>query len=265
MYNPLLDPIQSRLQEIDRTIKTAESIIRSAPPGRLRCSRRGNKAAYFQVLESNSPDGIYLDKDNYKKAKALANKSYLLEVLEAAKKERRYLTGILDFYKSGRAEEVYIKLSDTRRQLVEPLVMAEEEYAKAWQEAPFVQKDNRDGNHRFYTAKGEAVCSKSEVIIANTLARFGVPYRYEQEIYLRGLGTVHSDFNCLNGRIRQEILWEHEGMMDDPGYAETAIRREAGYLENGYFPGINLIITRETGESPLDTRMIELIIRKYLL
>ena len=109
------------------------------------------------------------------------------------------------------------------------------------------------------------VCSKSEVIIADTLARFGVPYRYEQELYLKGLGSVHPDFNCLNTRTRSEFLWEHEGMMDDPGYASTSIQREDAYIENDYYPGVNLIITRETLDHPLDTHQIESLIQRFLL
>lgn len=54
-------------------------------------------------------------------------------------------------------------------------------------------------------------------------------------------------------------------MMDDPGYLEEALKKIERYERNGIFPGDRLITTFETFRSPIDTRIIDLIIRKYLL
>jgi len=66
-----------------------------------------------------------------------------------------------------------------------------------------------------YTAKGERVRSKSEIIIADSLMRAGVPYRYEFPIILNGYGKIYPDFTVLNVGLRKELYWEHLGMMDD--------------------------------------------------
>ena len=58
-----------------------------------------------------------------------------------------------------------------------------------------------------FTERGEQVRSKSEKIIADSLYRNGIPYRYEHPVYLRGMGVVHPDFICLHVKKRKEILW----------------------------------------------------------
>lgn len=65
-----------------------------------------------------------------------------------------------------------------------------------------------ESTSEFYTAKGEKVRSKSEVIIADVLSREGIPYRYEYPLYLKGIGKVHPDFTVLNVKQRKEIYWE---------------------------------------------------------
>ena len=112
------------------------------------------------------------------------------------------------------------------------------------------------------------VNSKSELIIADTLNRLGIPYKYERPLpLLNGEGrlTVYPDFTCLNLRSRQEFIWEHFGMLDDPNYAETTVAKLKNYADNRIFPGTELIISTETPAAPINTREVEKIIKKYLM
>lgn len=45
------------------------------------------------------------------------------------------------------------------------------------------------------TDRGERVRSKTEKIMADYFYRKGIEYKYEQPIYLKGLGTVYPDFS----------------------------------------------------------------------
>ena len=102
-------------------------------------------------------------------------------------------------------------------------------------------------------------------MIADLLAREQIPYRYECPLYLEGLGTIYPDFTVLNTRLRKELYWEHFGMMDDPEYAEKAIKKLDGYEQNGIFQGENLIVTYETKQTPLNQKMIIRMIENYLI
>ena len=53
--------------------------------------------------------------------------------------------------------------------------------------------------------------------------------------------------------------------MDSPDYFQDAMGKLAMYSQNGIWPGKNLIITYETKQLPIDVKMVEELIREYLL
>lgn len=81
--------------------------------------------------------------------------------------------------------------------------------------------------------------------------------------YLRELGVNYLHLMPLL-ESRQEIYWEHFGMMDDPDYALKAIKRIMEYQKNGIYPGQRLIITFESFDSPLDPKHVEQIAEKLV-
>ena len=109
---------------------------------------------------------------------------------------------------------------------------------------------------------GERVRSKSEVIIADALERSGIPYKYECPRELSDGGQrVYPDFTCLNLRTRKEVLWEHLGMMDNPEYASMAVKKFSSYLKNGFVLGVNLIVSMECSDKPLNQTEVRKIIQ----
>lgn len=119
----------------------------------------------------------------------------------------------------------------------------------------------------FYTAKGEHVRSKSEIIIANILNSEGVPYVYEPLILLdmESSFAQHPDFEVVNRKTGRFFLWEHFGMMDNPDYCSKAILKLEDYAEHGYFEGINLITTFESSKRPLSTKYVRGLVKRFLL
>ena len=53
--------------------------------------------------------------------------------------------------------------------------------------------------------------------------------------------------------------------MDDPEYAEKAVRKIDGYVQSGILLGEQLIITYETSGYPLNGRVVEILVEKQLL
>ena len=74
-----------------------------------------------------------------------------------------------------------------------------------------------------------------------------------------------SDFLVLDIKNRRTIVWEHLGKMHDPGYVERNLRKINAYLKNGYVLGETLILTFESTNIPIDTTIIEGIIKHYFL
>ncbi len=114
------------------------------------------------------------------------------------------------------------------------------------------------------TEKGEVVRSKSEKILADKLNLMNIPYHYEQPLFLNGYGTIHPDFTVLNKSTRKEYYWEHFGLMDNPEYCEKAIKKIETMQKNGIYIGEKLIVTFETQSHPLNMKIVENTIKKYL-
>ena len=74
---------------------------------------------------------------------------------------------------------------------------------------------------------------------------------------------MYPDFTIRHPVTGNFIYWEHLGLMDEWSYAKNASQKIQTYMTNHIYPGINLIITSETKEHPLQPQMISKIIEQY--
>ena len=127
------------------------------------------------------------------------------KILRAIEKEiiaiQKYLTSCPQID----VEQVYNSLHQERKKLVTPIWEPDNNYIYKWKSIIYKGKGFGDNIPEFYTANGERVRSKSELIIADLLTKEGIPYRYEYPIYLKGFGRIYPDFTTLNIRNRKEI------------------------------------------------------------
>lgn len=160
-------------------------------------------------------------------------------------------------------QQIYSNYPEEAKKYVNPIDVSDEDYAKHWLEIPYNGKEISDYQPFYETNRKERVRSKSELNIANALAARGIPYKYECPLVLKNGITIYPDFKVLNVSERREMCWEHRGMMDDKEYAKNSVSRIKTYMKNGYYPGIDLIITEETSTSPLGTDEINAVIDRY--
>jgi hypothetical protein len=117
------------------------------------------------------------------------------------------------------------------------------------------------------TSRGEAVTSKSEVIIANLLHANGVDYHYELPLELDGL-TKYPDFTIEDDDAGITYYWEHCGMLGDAKYRRRWEEKRAWYRANGILPksegggpkGI-LIVTEDQPNGGIDSAKIAAIVQ----
>src|SRR5665213_2682633 len=121
------------------------------------------------------------------------------------------------------------------------------------------------------TSRGEAVRSKSEVIIANLLHAQKIPYHYERPLEIDGL-TKYPDFTIEDDDTGVTYYWEHCGMLRDPAYRRRWEQKQAWYRDNKILPYQNgggakgtLIVTEDTPEGGISSQGILQIVRKVIL
>lgn len=257
--------LEKEMHQIDNTIKILEQRLSQYPDGALQISHCKGKTQYY-YREGTSEDSkkrrVYIKKENEALAKRLAQKDYDKKLLKHLKAKQKQIKIVCDLYEEADSADIYEELHPDRKRLVEPLYITDEEYAKQWQETPYQRKTFAEGIPEIYTVKGERVRSKSEKILADTFEREGIPYRYEYPVKIKGGRTIYPDFLLLNKNTRKEYYLEHLGMMDDPEYAASAIRRIEEMGKCGIILGKNLLLTAETRNHPLDTRFVRTLIQE---
>lgn len=260
----IIQLLKEREKDLLKIKKGKEKALEKAPEGCLRICKHGRSYQYYHRKIPADFSGVYIKAKDKKLAQRLAQKDYDEKVLRSADKEinaiRRFLATIPDIS----IEDIYESIHKERQLLVQPIVQTEEEYVISWESVEYQGKGFDANTPQLFTAKGERVRSKSEVIIADSLNREGIPYRYECPIYVEGWGSVHPDFTILNIKERKEIYWEHLGLMDDMDYVGRALEKITVYGQNGILPGKNLILTYETAKYPLNQKMVHMMIEEYL-
>ncbi|MBQ9156741.1 MAG: hypothetical protein IJ137_08170 [Eubacterium sp.] len=253
-----------RKQFLERIIAEKTKALQDAPNGILRVHHHGKYIQYYCRKDSKDPAGKYIKNKDRGFAAALAQKDYDKRILKLAENELSIIQSLLMIYEKEQIESVYENLQVPRQDLIQPVIATDKQYVDSWLNVNYKKKPFYDDAPEFFTSKGERVRSKSEIIIADTLGRMNVPYRYECPLKLKGFGTVYPDFTVLNVRLRRAFLWEHFGMMDDQEYSQKALTKIESYEKNGYFPGSHLILTHETSLHPIGTKVIEKMISHYL-
>lgn len=256
--------LEARKQELIQLKEKKERALLSVPEGTLRICNHGNRTQYYQRKDPKDKNGTYIRDENIEIARALAQKDYDKKVLNSTEKELEAIIKFLSGCPEKRVEEIFGELHEERQKLIVPISETDAQFVHHWENVPYQGKIIYENVPAIYTAKGERVRSKSEVIIADALNREGIPYRYEYPLSLPNIGKVYPDFTVLNIRTRKEFLWEHLGMMDEPEYAEKAVQKIESYEQNDIYPGETLILTYETKRNPINQKLIHEIICKYL-
>ncbi len=257
--------VMNRKQWLESIIEKKEAEILNAPKGHLRVLDRKTYAEYYWRTEAGDTNGKFLPKKKWSIARGLAQKDYDARLVAIAKRELKLITKYVDFMDLNDMSKLYDDLGDKRKALVKPFRLPDEDYIKTWMECSYDGMGFEKDAAEYYSNSGIRVRSKSEIIIANMLEKYDVPFRYEYPLKLNSKWTVRPDFTCLNVRTRKEYIWEHFGMMDDEDYANKNIAKISTYEECGYSAGKNLIMTFESLQHPLNTNIVKKMIGTYLV
>ncbi len=264
-----LPEMQSRAEKLLAVIIEKRKSLANAPVGRLRVAMHGKQWHCYHVSPSSDSNGVYIPKDKIRFIKRLAQKDYDGALLKELERQLSLIEKFMQEYAKCDALKVFERLHKNRRQFVLPVQFSDEQYVVRWLALPYKGKSFREGEPEFLTSRGERVRSKSEMIIADILAKHGVLYKYECPLRLEagegsGALTVYPDFTCLNLRTRDQFLWEHLGRMDDPEYSHKTVAKLRGYRKNGSILGKNLLITMESDGLPLDRKEVETLVKTFL-
>jgi len=254
-----------RKELLTSIINTKSISLKSAPQGNLRILKRKNHYQYYLRNDPKDTNGIYIPKKDIKIASSVLQRDYDKKIIEIASRELSKIEEYLALLSNNSIEIVIDTFSESRKGLIEPVYMSDEEFIREWISKPYEHMSFDEDSDELYSTSGTRVRSKSEVIIANMLEQYNIPYKYEYPIKLNGSHLARPDFTCLNIKTRQQLIWEHLGMMDNPDYADRNIRKLSLYEKSGYIVGKNMIVTFESSHVPPASNIIKSTIENFLL
>lgn len=273
----IVKDLNERKEKLSKAKNEAERRLRNAPEGKLRVSVKSKKSRYYQILSADDTRGKYINKDNLKTAKKLADKYYCKKLIMTIKQELADIercVRILTSNHNGKndlagnecinAEDVYSRLHDGRKELVSPIMVDAEENALCWAKKDYKKSDYKPEEKIYLTKKGDMVRSKSEAMLADMYFEMGALYRYECGLVLKNGKCVYPDFTLLNKRTRQLIYHEHLGRLDDEKYRLKALKKLEAYRENGIYTAKNLFLTYEVDGCPLNIERVKKNVTEFL-
>lgn len=261
----LRQQLEKEQQRLAAIADSARRGLKDAPEGTLRLGKSQGCIQYYHCKEGAPQNGSYIPKKELKLVKELAQKSYEEKVLRYSEKTEAKIRRLLKNFEDNKIEKIYMSEHPERQSLINPVESTYQQRLDKWMATPFEGKGFAEDSPVILTNAGVRVRSKSEKIIADYLESVGIVYKYEYPLNLKSYGTIYPDFTFLSRRNGQEIYWEHEGMMDNPDYARTAVKKIELYEKNGIFPGEKLILTFESSSSIISSKLIKTLTNKYLL
>ena len=256
--------LQKERDNLEKCIEEAEKRIERAPEGSVQVKKHKEGVQFYFRSNPQEKKLKYLPSAERPKAIALIQKMYDRRIISSAEQQINCIERFLNHYDPDALKKVFCTENPERQKLLKAVDIPDELYVDQWLSAGFAPKEFYEGSTVHFTSKEEKVRSKSEVLIANSLYRYGIPYRYECPLRLNSR-IVYPDFTILRVSDRKEFYWEHLGMMDDTEYRNHAFMKIQDYERTGIFPGENLILTIETYKLPLNQKTINDVIRHYFL
>ncbi len=244
----------------------------NAPEGGLKIQNRCGKTYYYHQYK-NIETGLYvkayIDRKNEQLARRLAQKGYYVKLKPLIEKKLQVLEAFVQANNDEEIDSVYDILIKERKQLVVPIRISVDEKLRMWQSESYEPYQKYQENLKYETDNGELVRSKSEVIIANILAKNSehLLYKYERplEVIISGRAhIIHPDFTIINIHTGKITYWEHAGRMDDARYADDFVRKMNIYTENGLFQGDDVIVTYESMNCPLNIHNVKMVVKKLV-
>lgn len=258
----LYDRMIYEQQKLEKQIASLQEKLKSFPDGKLICTHNGK---YHKWYCSDGKRKIYIPKKERRLAEKLAIKNYYSLQLQNLFQEKLAIDSYLNHHDQNASLTEHQFLSTSGyKELIQPIFTSQSQELLDWMKSPYEKNDRHPEQLIHKTQAGTFVRSKSESLIAMSLYKNKIPFRYECTLRL-GEIAIFPDFTIRHPKTGELFYWEHFGLMDDSGYCKNVNFKHQLYIANGIIPTIQLITTYETKDSPLDVELVEKIVEHYFL
>lgn len=259
-----------RLTDIDARLNKLEAELAGLPKGRLNHSICHGKPRFYQVIGSRGSSNYskkYLSAMDHNITIGLAKKKLIIDEIHELEQERKFLERLVKDQERERSRLSAKKNSTAMEPLLNLLrensTLSENIFT--WSNEPYSSSAPNKDSRRVRAIDGTMVRSKSEAEIIMILVKYGIPYRYECDLYSNDRIIGCPDFTIMHPSTHEIFIWEHFGLLDDTSYVRRNIYKVQKYIEAGFYPMVNFIVTSETYSKPFDITLADSLIQQFFL
>ena len=275
MYD-FVSAVEKELTEIMSVMEEVDRKLQKIMPGKLVIKHRKSGDLYYELVKEGEGTRLRkIGREDALRVREIKNFHYF----SGLRRRLRTNCGILE-----RVKNSYIAYDpfSINENLPKVYRVSAEDYldfkqwqkaegdlrTKLWLERPYFKNDYPMPAYPCKTHDGTVVRSLGEASIYNMLQAYGVPFRYDSEIYLTdekgNVVTRYPDFVIFlsDGSV---LYWEHVGMMELDSYGESFLKKLRLYNQNGIVMGDNLILTASGPKGAINLAAVDRIIRERVL
>lgn len=259
-----LEMIQREIPEVRQRIGKLEKELARHPEGFLLCNRNGDTFKWYHKLSFGTKDRKYIPKSNRALAETLAYNTYLVSLLSDLKQELNALNAYVKTATKGTYDQTSLLLKHPGySELLNSRFSDQQKELMSWASASYNSNPKHPEHLKIETTTGQKVRSKSEAFIYNALTQNHIPFRYECLWNPDPWTKIYPDFIIRHPVTGLLYIWEHLGLMEKEWYRADFEYKLKAYLAHGFVPGVNLILTGETEDHPLDPQLVAKTILLY--
>jgi len=222
------------LTKMKNELSAVEKELKQLPEGRM----VKRKSLYSHIINKKSI-GITKNKDLIRN---LSRKKYLVEYKKQLSNNISHLSKSVEKFDTRTPAAIIESFTQSYQDL--PADYFHHSSIKEWLEFPYKKNTHEFASGQFFSDRGVPFRSKSELLIANQLEKYKIPYHYDVEFMIEGQ-KKYPDFLIKSPYTGRTIIWEHFGALHIPEYANTMNEKMDFYQSKGYVPFDNLIYTFE--------------------
>jgi len=254
--------LEEEIRDQERLIRQADKALVHAPQGYLKSRPRKERVAFYQGGPHLGCTHVKNITENQLLVKELFQKRVCQEIRHKAVKNLAALELLKENYECNHILDILPTLSKGYREAAFLYDAGRGEQ----RESEWIQENFNPKYHIHETTCGLLVRSKSEVIIANVLTGYGIPFMYEKSFpYPDARGFYFEPdftFELPNG---ETVIWEHLGLLNDLEYCSRNAYKLNTYQQHGFLIGRNLLITQDDQKGNCSSAYIDKLIREHLL
>ena len=262
--NMLTDKISSIVDSLAEELDSITKEINELPDGYLSYYTDGKLIKYTHNYNLNNKRARNTIESKSDLLSNLVRKNYLKKRASAINHNIDLFKKIASDYRDMDLDSILKRSAEVYRLvpkiLNSPIATQD---ALAWMSEPYERDMSYNEHNVIPTSYGIKVKSKSEKDILEALMDEGIPFHYEEVMYIENK-KIAPDFKIKRLSDGEFVYWEHFGRMHDANYRRIYFWKMSMFEKAGIIPGKNLIVTFEGGGQFVSNAEIKAIINSKL-